>query len=94
MSGLGFGQSRNVRVGEIVELRVPLDEGGQRRWRLASYDSRYLRVAQAPQVQQLADGSLAVVFRARASLPGKTEVELSEVGEDGRRVRFTVRIRE
>ena len=95
LSGFGLGATRVVHVGEIVEIRMPLRDDGSRRWRVTSYDSRYLRVAEQPRVMQASDGSWEMVVRVLAHVPGETEVELTEIAtreRAARAIRFTVKV--
>jgi hypothetical protein len=79
MSGFGFGSTRIVQVGQIVELRLPLGQDGSRTWRVTSYDSLYLAIAGPPTVAVDGNGKEQLVLVARAKLPGKTEVQVTEM---------------
>lgn len=96
LSGLGLGDSRIVSVGDMVTLRTPLTNAGAREWRVTSYDSRYLSLVSLPTVERDSSGNSWLVAQARAKLPGKTFIELSEAashnGSGPRSVRYSVRI--
>ena len=97
MSGMGLGQNRVVHVGDIVELRTPIDERGSREWRVSSYDSLYLSLIERPRIVQRSDGNYEMVARARAMAPGETTVDLVEVKpgvQSPRSLRFNIRILE
>ena len=91
LSGFGLGNHRLVRVGEIVELRIPFEADGRRHWRVSSYDSRYLSIVDVPSVERTANGA-EFVARARARVQGETVIELVEVDGAGQRLRFDVTI--
>ena len=79
MSGFGLGKTRMVKVGQIVELRLPLREDGSRNWRVTEYDSLYLTVAGRPTIEVNDKGEQVLVLVTRAKTPGRTEVEVTEM---------------
>ena len=97
VSGFALGNRRAVKRGEIVEIRMPLTEGGSRQWRVTSYDSLYLSMVESPRLEAKPDGSAEMIVRARAMTAGETELELTEVAPPGRSPdvrRFKISIRE
>jgi hypothetical protein len=93
VSGWGLGNTRVVKVGEVVEFRLPMGPDGSRQWRVTSYDSLYLSVAGPPRPARKADGSFELLVRATARTQGETEIGLTEVGTS-RVVRYTIGILE
>jgi hypothetical protein len=98
VSGFAFGDTRMVSVGDVVELRIPLEADGTREWRVSSYDSLYLALVGRPSVDTDAAGRSSLVFSARAKTRGRTTVELEEVpgprteGRPPRTMRFKISI--
>lgn len=77
VSGFPILNTRVVRVGEVVEIRIPTDAAGQRRWRVTAFDSSYLAAAGRSDVAGAPpDGD--VVFLARARREGETTVQFTE----------------
>ncbi len=96
MSGFALGSTRIVSVGETIELHMPLDQQGQRQWRVSSYDSLFFEMVQSPRAMQNANGTWDFVVRVRAKTQGETVVEVREVvarGQTPRTKKFNVRIR-
>lgn len=83
LTGLSLGSTHYVKVGDVVELRLPIAADGSREWRVTSYDSLYLTVASRPRVVEGPKGRPVLLMTARAKTPGKTEVELTEVVPPG-----------
>lgn len=79
MGGLSIGGTHFLKVGDVVELTLPVAADGTRAWRVSSYDSLYLSIAERPQVVQGKDGKPVLRIKARAKTPGKTTVEVTEV---------------
>lgn len=78
ISGFPIFNTRVVRVGETVEIRIPTDAQGQRRWRVTEFDSAYLMAVGRSDVGgPPANGE--VVFLARARREGETSIRFSEV---------------
>ena len=97
MSGFAIGSTRIVSVGEVVELRMPLQESGDRQWRVSSYNSLYISMAGRPRVEVSSNGTREMIVTARARTPGDTEIELTEIATRSTKpkvVRFKVKIRE
>lgn len=97
VSGFAIGDTRIVSVGDIVTLRMPMDDGGQRQWRVSSYDSAYLGLVERPRIETGSSGKMEVVTRAQARTPGVTSIKLIETtaspGKAPRTVSFRIRIR-
>ncbi len=96
LSGFGLGNLRVVGVDDLVTLTVPLAEGGGRAWRVESYDSFYLIVAEPPRFVRSDSGPGSIVMRARARQAGETEIRIIETDAPADRaaevITFSVRI--
>jgi hypothetical protein len=101
VSGSGMGNTRSVRVGDEVVLRMPASrQTGAAKWRIAEFDSRMLSLTQRPRLEPAGEGAAQWTTRFVARTPGETEVVFRRTavssdapGEVGERRRFRIRIR-
>lgn len=101
VGSIGVG-THTVSVGDEVVIRIPGDPGtGAAPWRVSSYDSVMLRLAQAARPATGSDGRTQWTVRFVARTPGNSDIVLTRVavgtdgtGEIGERRRFKIRIRD
>ncbi len=104
LDGSGAG-TRSVRVGDVMDLRLPLNDDAERAWRISEYDSAYLALVGAPGVvstdgRTRPGGRGQMRIQVRAKQPGATALQVTEIltgeelvsGKRPRVVRFTIRI--
>ena len=81
VSGFAVGNVRVISQGEVLEVRIPVDDSGYRLWKIESFNSLYLNVLHGPQ-PELHGGKTYLVSRAKAITPGVTELIFSETNPD------------
>ncbi|MBL0921526.1 MAG: protease inhibitor I42 family protein [Phycisphaerales bacterium] len=75
VSGTALFNTRIVREGDPVEIRLPFDRVVGLEWTLESYDSRYLSY-QGRTYAMDDDNTGTLIVRFFAKLPGETELTL------------------
>lgn len=76
VSGFPILNSRTVRVGETVEVRLPAT--AERQWRMTRYDSVYLAPLGQPELAASTSGQ-TVTWRFQARIAGETQLEMREI---------------
>lgn len=94
VSGIGFGDRRNVLVDDTVTITLPIDPANGDGWRLTQFDSSIIR----PQPGSGEIDGNRVTFRFTASTPGEAEVVFTRIRrnratDEQRRFRVIVRSR-
>jgi predicted secreted protein len=88
VSGFGLFDTKRVQLGDVVEIRLPMEPSKGERWRLASYDSVMLRILERPTLVDEGSGRSYLLIRFEARVQGETEVLLRNTAsatEDTRR---------